>query len=161
MELQTLDHNVTFFLNFYCQSCYQFSCNVIYYCISFLGHNIIYSQEKYFPEERLSLGTFKDIWEMLGPKTQNYEHLFVLFCSQGMIFKNLSFKFIVSIHFPFPKKIKKNRINKISLISRFPRWHFIEHTFKIVHIIICASFNIFLILTLDGKFYLSLATHFE
>lgn len=92
-----------FSLNFCCQTCYQFHCNIIYYCISFLGKNIIYSQEKYFPVERLSLGTFKDIWEMLRPKPQNYEHLFVPLCSQGTIFKNLSFKFITNIHLPFPK----------------------------------------------------------
>lgn len=90
-------------LNFCCQSCYQFCCNVIYYCISFLGKNIIYSQEKYFPMERLSLGTFKDIWECFNPSHKIMSICLYLCVPKEPFLKVFHLSLLPTSIFPFPK----------------------------------------------------------
>lgn len=87
-------------LNFCFQSCYQFSCNVI----SFLGKNIICSQEKYFSRKDCLWELSRTFEKCFSP---SHEIMSIYLClslpREHLKKKSSKFKFIANIHHPFPK----------------------------------------------------------
>lgn len=86
-------------LNFCFQSCCQFSCNVI----SFLGKNIICSQEKYFSRKDCLWELSRTFEKCFSPSHEIMSICLCLSLPRAHLKKNLPFKFIANIHHPFAK----------------------------------------------------------
>lgn len=109
-------------LNFCFQSCYQFSCNVI----SFLGKNIICSQEKYFSRKDCLWELSRTFEKCFSPSHEIMSIYLCLSLPREHLKKNLLNLNLLQTSIILFQKLA---INKTLLISSFPRCHFLMHIY--------------------------------